>query len=99
MTYVESIFKRLKGKFVEVYSGDTSLTRYYSDYDTNTKDVVRGVVVDADGDVLMIEVMHSETHEKNIAYLNGWSIRNVVEPKNGISIVDMYHGEAARVKK
>lgn len=98
-SFAESIVRRLKNKIVEIYSGDTGTTRQYSQDSVTLKEVIRGTIVDAEGELLVIEVTNKETYGVNLVYINAWNIRIIVEPKNGMSITDIYNGEHERIKK
>jgi hypothetical protein len=87
-SYGELICKRLKDKKVEIFLGTNSKSHEYLDYSVSRKEVVRGIVRDAEGDLLIIEI--SKHGQTNLVYLNIWNIYMVVEPKNSISIVDVY---------
>ena len=96
-TFAESLLNRLKGKVVEVYSGDTATTRLYSDVNVSLKDVIRGELQDAEGEWLIIKV--NTVNGSNLVYVNTWNIHSVVEPKNGVSMVDVYTMEHEKVRK
>ena len=97
ISFAEAILRRLKGKMVEVYSGDNAVTRQYSDSTVTMKEVIRGIVVDAEGELLVLKVASDTT--ENLAYVNAWNVRSIIEPKHGLSIIDMYSGEFERVRK
>jgi len=96
--YVESILPYLKGKFVEVYAGSSAKTRKYSDYEQNQKEVIRGILKDGSHDLLIVEVT-DRLGNSNDVYINGWSVRAIVEPQNGISIIDVYVDEHEKQNK
>lgn len=97
-TFSEAVYERLKGKFVEVYGYTSSTTQYYSDLAANRKELIRGILIDCDGDLLVIEVT-TENNSKNLVYLNGWGVQILIEPKNGISMVDVCVDEHEKVNK
>lgn len=96
-SYVESLIPFLKGKRVEVYTGGNSKDREYLDFTIQYKEVVRGIFVDAVGDVLIIEI--SDKGNTNRIYLNSWCITAVIEPKNRLSMFDAYCDEAEKQAK
>lgn len=90
--FVESVLPLLKGKLVEVYAGTYAKTRKYSDFDHQQKEVIRGILKDGDFDLLILEVM-DRFGNVNLVYINGWAVTAIVEPQNGMSIIDVYHDE------
>jgi hypothetical protein len=96
-SYSETLFKYLKDKNVEVYCGDNSRDQEYADFSVSSKSVIRGKLVNADGNCLMIET--TIDNKSNIIYINCRMITAVIEPKNKISIVDVYCDESARQDK
>lgn len=91
-TFAESLLSYLKDKKVEVYANSSAKEREYADFSVTHKEVIRGVMRDARGDVILIEVT-DKSGRNNIVYVNGWSVTAVMEPKNGMSIVDVYCDE------
>lgn len=98
-SFAEIILKRLKNKMIEVYSGDTGTTRQYAQDSVTLKEVIRGKLIDAEGELLVVEVIDNYTKNKNHVYINAWNVKSVVEPKNGLSVTDIYNGEHERVLK
>lgn len=96
-TFVESVASYLKGKNVEVYAGTSSKSRAYSDFEVQQKEVIRGILKDAIGELLIIEVDNGIN--TNVVYVNGWSVVAILEPQNGISIIDVYVDEHTKQKK
>ncbi len=96
-SFAESIFERLGGKRVEVFTGTSSKTREYVDFSYSTKEVIRGNLVDAEGDLLTLEVSGPEG--ANLVYINAWFVTAIMEPKNKVSIVDVYCDEYDKQSK
>lgn len=92
LSFAEAIFEKLQGKRVEVYTGSSSKTREYADFSYSTKEVVRGILKEASGDLIVLEVTGPEG-ATNLAYLNCWNVVAILEPKNKVSIVDIYGDE------
>ncbi|HLG26271.1 MAG TPA: hypothetical protein VI423_00630 [Paenisporosarcina sp.] len=91
-SFGETLLVHLKDKRIEVYTGSSAREREYADFTIAHKDVIRGVLRDASGDLMVIEVVNNAGHS-NLIYVNCWTVTAVVEPKNGMSIVDMYCDE------
>jgi hypothetical protein len=98
-TYIEMAFIYLKDKYVEVHTASYSKMRKYSDFDHYQKEVIRGIFKSAEGDLLIIEVFNKIGNSSNLIYVNGWSVTAIIEPKNGISIIDAYVDEHERQVK
>lgn len=96
--FVESVLPHLKGKLVEIFTGTYAKNRKYSDFDHQQKEVIRGILKDGDCDLLIIEVADS-VGNKNDVFVNGWSVTAMLEPKRGISIVDIYLDEHQKQDK
>lgn len=97
-SYVETLVPFLKGKKIEVYTGGNAKDREYSDYTIQYKEVIRGIFVDAIGDVLMVEISDVEGNS-NVVYLNSWTIVAIIEPKNKLSMFDAYCDESEKQEK
>jgi len=96
--YAEAVLTLLKGKSVEVYDGSDGRYRKYSDFDFQQKAVIRGILKDGVGDLLIIEVT-DKFGNTNDVYVNGWAVKSIVEPKNTISIIDVYTEEHRKQSK
>ncbi len=90
-TFVEIAASFLKGKNIELYAGTSGRSRAYSDFEVQQKEVIRGVLKDAIGELLIVEV--ADGPNTNLVYINGWSVVAIVEPKNGMSMVNIYVDE------
>lgn len=97
-SYAEGLLASLKNKKIEIYTGDTSRVQEYSDYSLSQKSVIRGVLRDCLGDCVVVECTDSRG-ATNLVYLNGWSITAVMEPKNNLSIVDIFINESEKQEK
>lgn len=86
--YLEALLPYLKNKTVEVYLGDSGKSRKYFDFETRQKEVIRGILKECDGDLLILEVKN-KLGSTNDVYINSWAILLILEPKNKISIVDI----------
>lgn len=100
--YVEAILPYLQDKLVEIFTGSYAKTRKYYDFDHQQKEVIRGVVRGGAGDLLMVEIGdlgNTSNSNTNIVYINGWAITAIIEPKNSISIFDVYRDEHEKQEK
>lgn len=88
-SYAESVFALLKDKVVEVYEGTNGKTQHWADYSNQQKEVILGVLKNGVGDLLVVEVT-DDFGNKNDAYINAWNVRLIVEPKNGMSMLDIF---------
>lgn len=94
-TYSESIYDLLKGKWVEVHTGDTKHIQQYNDYTIYKKSVIRGKVVNAKGDVLVLDCI-SDKGITTKAYLNGFGI-TVITEFDGTNMCDIYLDEDSKL--
>jgi hypothetical protein len=90
MSFVNSVTKRLQNKLIEVHTGDTRKTHYYSEQSFNEKSVIRGILKEALDDCLIIEVSDIKTNEAYLIYLNCWNIIAITEVKNNFGLANMY---------
>lgn len=97
-SYAESVLALLKGKAVEIYEGTNGKLQKWADYENQQKEVIRGILKGGSGDLLIVEVT-DDFGNKNDAYVNGWSVKVIVEPRNGISIFDVYTEEERKQSK
>lgn len=97
-TYAESLFTKLQNKKIEVYTGSSGKDREYADFTVTYKEVIRGIFVEAIGDLMILEVTDNLGNVNNV-YINGWSVVSVMEPKNKMSTFDIYVDEAEKQVK
>lgn len=91
-TYAEAIFEKLKNKFVEVHTGDTRKVHQYADYTLERKSVIRGTLIDVDGDLLVVKAL-TKTNKETIVYINGWGVTLVTDYEETTNITDIYQDE------
>lgn len=97
LTFAEAVAKQLNNQEVEIYLGDMGMIRVYSQHQEPMKEVIRGSVVGASGDMLILEINRDGLKTK--VYLNGWNIKTVIRVNTEFSTIDMYNSEADRIKK
>lgn len=92
-SFAESVLPFLKEKRVEIYANSSSLERTYADYHVTQKEVVRGILKDASGDMFIVEVSSNDGTRTNLIFINCWHVTSIIEPKNGIALTDSYVDE------
>lgn len=98
-SYAETILLHLKGKTIEVYSGDSNRTHIYLDYEINNSQVIKGTLKDAVGECLMIECAQANG-AKSLVYINSWAVTAIVESAVGISFSEiLIDSKAEKPKK
>lgn len=97
-SFIECVAEILTGKFVEVYVGTTGFVRKYADHETSHKDVIRGILKETTHNMLVMDV-EDGTGARNNVYVNVWSITCIIEPKNGMSTIDVFFDEHEKTKK
>lgn len=83
-SYGEAICNFLHGKNVDVFLGTTSKTYEYIDHSVVQKEVLRGIVKESCGDLLILEI--AEKENTYLAYVNVWNIILITENRNGNSV-------------
>jgi hypothetical protein len=86
--FAKAIAKRLLGKMVEIYTSDEHDTLNYAESNRHRNSVIHGKLVEVDGECIILEVTIRD--KTNIMYVNSWSVQSICEPKNGLSVWDMY---------
>jgi hypothetical protein len=66
-----------KDKEVEINTGESSTTLLMADFETSQKDLIRGVLVDAIGDALIVEF--EAKGEKKKIIISCWSVISITE--------------------
>jgi hypothetical protein len=94
-TYAEAIASRWEGKIVEIHTGDTRHSQQYVDYTINKKSIIRGKIIAADGDAIVINCLLKNGNTTE-AIINGWNIFVITEYNPGTNITDIYRDEDER---
>ncbi len=97
-TFGELLMQRMRDKRIEVYLGSSAKTREYADFSVDHKEVIRGVLRDAVGDLMVVEVF-DKANNSNLVYVNCWCVTAVLEPQNKISVIDVFCDAAAKQVK
>lgn len=98
-SFAESVLPYLKDKQVEVYANSSSLERRYSDFEVTQKEVIRGILKDASGDMFVIEISSVDGYSTNTVFVNCWHVTSIIEPKNNISLTECYVDEHKKQPK
>jgi hypothetical protein len=94
--YGSVIKKKLLGKFVEIYQGNTHRTLVgYADYDHDQKTVIYGKLTAVEGHCLTVEVARND--KVGNVYINTWSVLSITEPASGVGIDEAYWPASAIV--
>lgn len=97
-SYAQSVLSFLKGKYVEVYEGTNGKLQKWADYENQQKEVIRGILKGGVGDLLIVEVADIFGNTNDV-YINGFAVKAIIEPKNGLSIIDVYTQEQKKQTK
>jgi len=100
-THAESLFSLLNGKYIQIYLGDSIGKRIYADDDSDIKAIVKGKVVRAEGEWLIIlcEFIKQGLIVSKEVFINGWSIKSVMEQEQGIALEKALNLEIQRMLK
>lgn len=89
--FAAAILYKLKDEEVEIYCGDSSTTRIFSDTERAQKNLLRGVIRDAMGDCLIIEC--KKHGENGTVFLNVWGIKAIMKMRDSLFISDVFEDE------
>lgn len=95
-SFAELLCGHLQNELIEVYSGDNGTTRNYADYQETLKEVIRGTLMAAEGELLVLEVEHEAG--KGLVYVNAWNVRSVCRVKDG-TLTHIYQTESPKKRK
>lgn len=82
---------RYQGKMIEINTGEIQTTLQYSDYDAAQKSLIRGKLVDAYADALILEC--DIRGEKKEVMISCWSINAMAELDAVGSLSEIYIDE------
>lgn len=89
--YAAAVIVHLKDQFVEIYSGDVKTTTKFAEQDIEQKNVIRGKLVAAVGDSLVVLVEKNGRSAK--VFVNCWGVRAIVALEEKLYIKDIYEDE------
>lgn len=89
MTHAEAIASELKGKYCEIFLGEHVGKTIYSDYEIEQMGLVRGTVVKANGEMLVVDadVMYNKTKRIKRIFINGWVIKAISEHEPEVNLL------------
>ena len=81
--FAAAALQKYKGKEVEINTGESYTTLLFDDHTQGQKSVIRGTLVDAAGDAIVLEVnIRGKKHE---VLINCWLIHTMMEFGSGSS--------------
>ena len=81
--FAKAIMHHLVNKEVEINCGDSKTVLKFNEYDYCPKNIIRGTILDAMGDCLIVGVLESKI------FLNVYAIKSI-SPLDNVSLKDMY---------
>jgi hypothetical protein len=90
------ILSYLKDQEVEIYCGDSGETHQFSETEMTQKNIIRGHVIEAKGDCLVVRVVKNNKHAT--VYINAWKIKTVVAVEDPLFIMDIYQDETTSIQ-
>jgi hypothetical protein len=101
-TYAEVLAEELTGENVQLYTGESTGTINYADYDVEQKAIIKGKVVGAKGQMLILDcvVRTGMQNFETRVYINGWYIKGASRLDDGVSIAMIFdNNETLRSKR
>lgn len=89
--FAAAVIIHLKDQLVEVYSGDVKTTTKFAEQDIEQKNVIRGKLIGAVGDSLIILVEKNGRFAR--AFVNVWGVKSIVALQEKLFIKDIYEEE------
>jgi hypothetical protein len=89
--FAAALLKHLKGKEIEINSGDIKTINKFAEQDINHKNVIRGLLEDACGDALLLAVKRDGKYGR--VFINVWSVKSVVPIEDDLFVKDIYDDE------
>lgn len=96
--FAEACLQMYKDKLVEINTGETKTTLILADFEHEQKSLIRGVVIDAFGDGILVECTVGGKKKKVL--INAWSIVTISEIEhNNVTMKDIYVDEEFRANR
>ena len=86
--FAEACLYFYKDKMVEINAGETKTTLMLADFTHTQKSLIRGIILEAYGDGLLVECKVGRATKKVL--VNVWSIISIAEVGGGVSMKDIY---------
>lgn len=94
--YAAAALHLYKNKMVEINTGEVKTTLLWDQFQKEIKHVIRGVIKDAIGDALIIEVRTAKGIKSVL--INCWSINSIVAVDGNGTTTDVYFDEDVKSK-
>ncbi len=94
--YAAAALHFYKDKLVEINTGEVKTTLLWEQFQHDIKHVIRGVVKDAFGDGLIIEIQMSKGVK--LVLINCWSIKSIIAVDGNGTTKDVYFDEDTKIK-
>lgn len=96
--FAKPIAQRLVGKIVEISQSIEHESFICDQFEIRNKSVIRGKLLEVDGELLVVLYTNIKTGQSNKVYINSWSVATIVEPMNNINLADVYSRDQDRRK-
>jgi hypothetical protein len=93
-SYALGAWELFGGKFVEINTNESTTTHLLADFTISQKSIIRGKLLHAVGDSLVIECFVND--RPKLLMINCWSIHSMCELDRNGTIADLYHNEDKR---
>ena len=87
--FAAAIMQMYKGELVEINTGEIKTTHVLDQFSYDIKHLIRGTVVDAIGDAIIVECPVRQGITKKVM-INCWSINAICKYTKGSSLSDAY---------
>jgi hypothetical protein len=87
--FAAAVLQMYQGELVEINTGEVKTTHVLDQFSHDIKHLIRGTVVDAIGDAIIIDCPLGPGTEKRIL-INCWSINSICKYHKGHSLSDAY---------
>lgn len=95
--YLTGLLEYLSGQEVEIYLGNNKTTTLWGDHEIQLKNVIRGILVEAKGDCLV--VLCELGGLKSNVYLNATWIQTIIATAEPLFIKDIFIDEHLLAEK
>jgi len=92
--YAQAALDLYKDKYIEINTGEVSTTLLFADSQIGQKSIIRGVLIDAIGDGMIVEC--EMKHGTKRVLINCWSIKSIVEIDGTGLTKDVYVDQEGR---
>ena len=99
-SFAEVLAEELTGENVQLYTGESTGTTNYADYDVEQKAIIKGKIVGAKGQMLILDcviITAMRTFNTRV-YINGWYIKGASRLTDGVSIAMVFDNNETRMR-